>query len=162
MFRKMIFLPILFFCYCSERQRTNQFDVTNKGFSTPTPCYTYGSPVYDPYSGYLVAVNIYIEFTDPLPRTFSFDHKFHFNGQDILDFGWTVNSGANNYGIQISYGGDPFPIGDYCLKIYWGEFGYGAFVFSVIPLNNGTKFIGITQEDRVDKIKDWCSINLAQ
>lgn len=162
--RKLIILSIilLFFCYCSERQRTNQFDVTNKGFSTPTPCYTWGSPVYDPYNGYLIGVVIGIEFTDALPRTFSFDHKFFFNGQNVLDFGQTVNSGAENYGIQIYYGGDPFPVGDYCLKIYWGEFGYGAFVFSVVPSGNATEFKGLTLENGIERIKDWYSVNLAQ
>lgn len=97
-----------------------------------------------------------------MPRTFSFDHKFYFNGQDVLDFGETVNSGAKNYGIQIYCGGEPFPIGNYCLKIYWGEFGYGAFVFSVVPSGSATKFKGITLEDGVDRIENWFSINLAQ
>lgn len=80
----------------------------------------------------MVAVNIAVEFTDATLRTFSFDHKFFFNGQDVLDFGYSVSAGAKNYGIQISYGGQPFPLGDYRLKIYWGKFGYGAFVFSAI------------------------------
>jgi hypothetical protein len=61
----------------------------------------------------LIGVTIGLEFTDALPSTFSFDHKFFFNEQNVLDFGYTVNAGANNYGIQIYYGGNPFPKGDF-------------------------------------------------
>lgn len=53
-------------------------------------------------------------------------------------------------------------MGDYCLKIYWGEFGYGAFVFSVVPSGNATQFKGITLNNGVDRIKDWYLVNLAQ
>ncbi|MCX7995642.1 MAG: hypothetical protein N3A65_07735 [candidate division WOR-3 bacterium] len=91
---------------------------------------------------------------------FSFEHKFYFNGQDVLDFGYSVNEGMKNYAIEISYGGNPFPAGDYCLKIYWGEFGYGAFVFSVISGEKGTEFVGITREGEGEQIENWCSTNL--
>jgi len=153
---------LLIFSFCAERDRTNQFDVTRKGFAAPPCCYTWGQPVYDPHSGYLIAVQIGIEFTDPMPRTLSFDHKFICNGTDVLDFDYSVDAGANNYGIEISYGGQPFPLGDYCLKIYWGEFGYGAFVFSIVPEGGVAKFKGITRGDAANMPKDWYFINLAQ
>ncbi len=155
-----LIIASIFFCFCTERKRVNQFDVTSYGFSTPPPCYTWGSPVYDPYSGYLVGVIIAVEFTDATLRAFSFEHKFLFNGDDVLNFDYNVDAGSHNYGVQIYYGGEPFPIGDYCLKIYWGEFGYGAFVFSVITKGNATEFKGITKNGTTDVIKNLCYVDL--
>uniref|UniRef100_A0A7V1EHU6 Uncharacterized protein n=1 Tax=candidate division WOR-3 bacterium TaxID=2052148 RepID=A0A7V1EHU6_UNCW3 len=144
---KSIVFVLFFILTCSERKRMNQFDVGSDSFTAPPPCYTWGAPVYDPYSGELVAVQIAIEFTDGLQRTLSFSHKFLRNSDVVLTFDYSVDAGSENYGIQISYGGEPFPLGDYCLKVYWGEFGYGAFKFSVVPEANKTRFKGITNNE---------------
>ncbi len=154
-------LFILFFVFCSERNRTNQYDVTSKGFAAPPCCYTWGQPVYDPY-GYLVAVQIGIEYTDPMPKTLSFDYKFIVNGDNVLNVSYPVNEGETSFGIEIHYGGNPFPLGDYCLKIYWGEFGYGAFAFKVISTNGVAKYKGSVQYDETKIPSDWYKIDLAQ
>ncbi len=138
---KALILAVFFIIFCSERNRINQFDVGNPGFAAPPPCYTFGEPVYDSY-GYLVAVCIWIGFTDPMPRTLSIDHKFFVNGNNVLDFGYSAEQGSKGYGFQISYGGAPFPVGTYCLKSYWGEFGYAAFPFSVVLEDGTVKFSG--------------------
>jgi len=152
---KLTILFLFLILACSERKRMNQFDVGSEGFATPPPCYTWGAPVYDPYSGRLVAVRIVIEFTDELQKTLSFTHRFFFNNDMVLEIGYSVDKGSKNYGLEINYGGQPFPLGDYCLKIYWGECGYGAFVFSVVQEGDRLKFKALTNPEACSYPDRW-------
>lgn len=80
-------------------------------------------------TGQLIGIRIQIDFADEFEKNLILTHMFY---QDIslrTEFDLEVNTGTISYAVEI-YG--PYQVGDYCLKIYFGEMPIGSCPFSIV------------------------------
>jgi hypothetical protein len=128
---------------CS-RDRVNAYDVLNDGFTPPAPLqWCDGSPVYDPGSGYLVGVVVTLAFCEPFPKNLGITHILYAEGSAVDSAGFVINGGTQVWQVGI-YTGSQFPVGIYCLKLFFGGFPIAGFPFQVVEVDGRKVFKGIT------------------
>jgi len=146
----ILLIGILAFTGC-KRDRTNQFDVCNEDFTTPPPLWYGWVPYGYYYQGYLVGVQIEFVFAEGFARTLGIKHIFYQNGSECLNQDFPIESGTESYTISINYGG-PMPLGEYCLKLLFGEISVGAAKFSVVDTSGKLVIQGTSN---YLPIEDW-------
>jgi hypothetical protein len=124
----IIIIPFLLSC----RERNSQYDVLAEGFTPPPPvCATASHPVYDPNTGNLVEVDIGIWFTEPFAKTLGITHIFYAGGSPVDSAGFVIDVHTDFWAVGI-YSSGQFPVGDYCLKLFFGGFPIAGHPFSVV------------------------------
>jgi len=131
-------------------ERTNVFDILDEDFKTPPHIWlAYASGAYYDTLGYLIGVHIDINFTDDFEKTLPLYHEFYQDVSLRLEIDYDAPVGTNSYYVEI-FG--PYEVGEYCLKIYFGNIPIGACLFQVV-----------SEGDRL-KIKDTftCTMEIPQ
>ncbi|MGB3477723.1 MAG: hypothetical protein WBB67_01025 [bacterium] len=153
-------LPLIIFCIVSCRERTNVFDILDEDFMAPPHIWdTWVSGVYyDPY-GYLVGVRMQIDFTDRFEKALPLYNEFYQDVSLRTEVQVDAGIGTITYSVEI-FG--PYEVGDYCLKIYFGEMPIGACRFDVIS-DDGRLTIQNVSTYTMDLPKPicwYCSVHL--
>jgi hypothetical protein len=78
-----------------------------------------------------------VTFIENLTRNVPITHVFYEDVTERLRIGFGIEPGTRTYSIAIYYGG-PFPLGEYNLRLFWGEIGIAVCMFSVVPDEQGT------------------------
>ncbi|HEX7318872.1 MAG TPA: hypothetical protein VF399_00755 [bacterium] len=131
-----------------QREHTNAYDICNENFYPPRGVMgVASSPVYDPY-GTLVAVDMYFYFVDKFDRATSFDHRFYQDISEVMQFDYAISANYDVYGVSVSYGGAPFPIGTYCMKTYYAELPVAGCRFDVIASGTRRIIVPVTEMTR--------------
>jgi len=150
------------FCLLSCRERTNQFDICDDDFVSPPPppiglaWVTQG--YYDPNTGYLVGVQIEVDFVEEFERTLSITHIFYQDISERLHEDFAIKNGTTSYTIDIIYASGHFPIGSYCLKIYFAEIAIGACPFSVVAKDNHLVIEGVSEYNSLTNSSGDCRL----
>lgn len=138
-----LFLAVLVLMSCS-RERTNPYDMLNENFTPPAPLqWCDGNPVYDPNSGYLVGVVMTFAFAEPFPKTLGITHILYDSGSAVDSAGFVINCGTLVWQVGI-YTSSQFPVGVYCLKLFFGGFPIAGFPFQVVDIAGKRIFQGVT------------------
>ena len=99
--------------------------------------------MYDPNTGNLVGVVITLAFCEPFPKTMGITHIFYSDDAPVDSAGFVINMGIQVWqvGIYTSY---QFPVGNYCLKLFFGGFPIAGFPFQVMDIAGKRVFQGVT------------------
>lgn len=148
---KILGLILLFLISC--RERNNMFDVGSDGFIPPPPIdNTWVSALYyDPSSGYLIGVQIQIDFAEAFEKDLVISHEFY---QDIsirTEFNADITTGTTSYAVEI-YG--PYEVGGYRLKIYFGGMPIGSCPFSIVGETGRLIVEGISRYETTSHTSD--------
>jgi hypothetical protein len=157
--RRLFFImAIIILCVVSCRERTNVFDINSEDFMAPPHIWdTWVSYAYYDIYGQLCGVRMEIDFTDRFGKDLPLYHEFYEGTSLRTEVEFIAEYGTLAYYVEI-YG--PYQVGDYYLKIFFGEIPIGACAFRVVS-DNGVLKIQNTSIITMDlpKPDSWsCSI----
>jgi hypothetical protein len=142
--RKIIFgLFIVLALVSCQREHSNPYDVLTESFTAPAPLqWCDGVPLYDPNSGYLVGVVMTFVYAEPFPKTMGITHILYESGSAVDSAGFVINCGTQVWQVGI-YTSSQFPVGVYCLKLFFGGFPISGFPFQVVEIAGKRVFQGV-------------------
>jgi hypothetical protein len=132
--RLIYILPTIILCLVTCRERTNLFDIHDEDFTAPPHIWAaWVSGVYYDIYGNLCGVRMQIDFTDRFEKDLPLYHEFYEGTSLRTEIEFTGQLGTIAYAVEV-FG--PYGVGDYYLKIFFGEIPIGACYFRVV-LNDG-------------------------
>jgi hypothetical protein len=136
-------LPIIILCLVTCRERTNIYDICDEDFVAPPHIWAaWVSVVYYNANGLLCGVRMQIDFTDPFEKNLPIYHQFYEGTSLRTEIEYTANTGTKVYSVEI-FG--PYTVGEYYLKIFFGEIPIGACYFEVIDNDGVLEIENISQ-----------------
>ena len=140
-------VPIIMLCMITCRERTSLFDIQDEDFIAPPHVWdTWVSYVYYDVYGQLCGVRMQIDFTDRFEKDLPLYHEFYQGTSLRTEIESTAELGILAYSVEV-FG--PYEVGDYYLKIYFGEIPISACYFRVI-LSDGQLEIENTSQQTVN------------
>ena len=154
--RMMIMLALLLLLL-SCRERVSQLDIMSDDFVSPPPIDAEVTGLYY-QGGYLVGIQFTMLFAEPCEGNVDVTNVFFQDISERLRTVSTIRTGDQQYVLEI-FG--PYELGDYSLRLFFGEIAIGARIFSIVQ-ENGRMVIDDVLEVRkgFDRPQGWTVIDL--
>ena len=137
-------LPIIIFCFMTCRDRTSLFDIRGEDFTAPPHIWdTWVSGVYYDVYGQLCGVRMQIDFTDRFEMDLPLYHMFYHETSLRNEIEFVIEIATLAYSVEV-FG--PYQVGDYYLKIYFGEIPIGACYFRVVSNDGRLEIQNVEQQ----------------
>lgn len=142
----------------SCRERVSQLDIMSDDFVAPPPIDAEVTALYY-QSGYLVGIQFTMLFAEPCEGNVDVTNVFFQDISERLRTVTTIRTGDQQYVLEV-FG--PYELGDYSVRIFFGEIAIGARIFSIVQ-DNGQMVIENAPEVRkvLDEPQEWRAVDFS-
>lgn len=142
--RVLYILPFIILCLVTCRERTSLFDIQDEDFIAPPHIWdTWVSEVYYDIYGQLCGVRMQIDYTDRFATDLPVYHEFYQGTSLRTEIEFIIEIGTLAYSVEV-FG--QYEVGNYYLKLFYGEIPIGACYFRVVLDNGRLEIQNVSQQ----------------